>query len=153
MGRTEKYNLVHVISWTFVAIFMVVIFMKGDTIKDFGDNRIKTILLASLFIIGFGTDAGIRIVKRSKKLSCSGQYKEIQNQSTAYAFIIVLIYIYLLNISLYLYYEEVGFLPVGWIWFSAYSTIVMANLASGYSFLFLNIKEKVRAKDNLKSRS
>lgn len=143
MKGAVKYNLIHAIAWTFVGIIMVVIFMTGDTIKYFGDNRIKTILLASLFVIGFGTDAVIRVIEKSNKWNFKrdDRDKDIQKQSISYGFIIVLIYIYLLNISLYLYYEEIGFLPVGWIWFSAYSTIVTANIATGYSSLFLYRKQ------------
>ena len=41
---------------------------------------------------------------------------------------------FLISIYLYLRYEAVGAVPVGWLWFIAYSIIVVANvLASAFS--------------------
>ncbi|SCZ81828.1 hypothetical protein [Acidaminobacter hydrogenoformans] len=143
MSNAMKFNIIQVITWSIAAICLIIIFVSGDTIEAWGDNKNKTLLLSIIFLIGFGTDFVLRVLEKSKKWNFKRVERDIaiQYQSQSIGFVLVLIYVFILSISLYVYYEESGFIPVGWVWFIAYSTIVFANLSSGYSSLLLYLKQ------------
>lgn len=143
MSKAMKFNIIQAIAWTLVAIGMTVIFVTGDTIGEWGDNKVKTVLLALLFFIGFGTDMVLRILEKSKKwaMKRDERDKAIQYQSLSVGFIVLMIYLFVLCIGLYIYYEESKFIPVAWVWFIAYSTIVTANLIIGYASIFFYRKQ------------
>lgn len=139
MSNAMKYIFIQVLSWTLVAIGMIVIFLIPDTINNWGDNRTKTLLLALLFVFGFGVDSILRIVEKTKKWDIRRDERDesIQHQSLRLSFVLLIIYIFIISIALYIKYEIVGAMPVGWVWFIAYSTIVFANLSAGYTSLYL----------------
>jgi len=64
MSKSMKQNLIQVITWSTVAIGVLIVFTRPDTIQDWGDNPTKTLLLALLFLVGFGTDFAIRLMKK-----------------------------------------------------------------------------------------
>ncbi len=39
-------------------------------------------------------------------------------------------YVFIVAISLYTYYETDGSIPVGWMWFMAYSLVLVANVST-----------------------
>ncbi len=47
------------------------------------------------------------------------------------------VYIFVLAISLYLKYESVGSIPIAWVWFIAYSLVVVSFLiTSAFSLIY-----------------
>ncbi|MBF7095904.1 hypothetical protein, partial [Alkalibacter mobilis] len=106
MSNAMKYNLIQVFSWTLVAIGMITIFLIPDTINNWGDNRTKTLLLALLFVFGFGVDAILRIVEKTRKWDIRRDERDvsIQHQSLRLSFIVLIIYIYIISIVLYIKY-------------------------------------------------
>lgn len=138
-----KMNIIQVVTWSIVGLGVLIAFLLPNTIENWGDNKLKTILLASLFIIGFATDFILRILEKSKKYEVKRDERDsmIQSKSMGIGFIVIILYIYLLSIGLYTKYEASGFMPVGWVWFIAYTTIVMANISAGISSLILYKKQ------------
>lgn len=133
MSKLVKTTVVHIIVWSIAAIGMVIIFTLPRTITDWGDNRIKTVLLALLFAAGLGVDLYLRIYERSKKHGFTRDERDhyMQRKAVSAGFLITILYIFILSISLYIKYESLGTMPVGWVWFIAYSTIAAANLSTG----------------------
>lgn len=143
MSKAMKFNVIQVITWSMVAVGMGLIFISGDTIGEWGDNKTKTVLLAILFILGYGTDFIIRLIEKSKRwgLKRDERDKTVQYQALSVGFVLLMLYIFVLCIGLYVHYEESGYIPVAWVWFIAYSTIVVANLVCGYASLFYYKKQ------------
>lgn len=133
MSKLVKTTVVHVVAWSIAAIGMGIIFCLPRTIADWGDDRIKTILLALLFIAGLIIDLFLRIYERSKKHGFIRDERDhyMQRKAGSAGFIITVLYIFILSISLYIKYENIGIMPIGWVWFIAYSTIAAANLSTG----------------------
>lgn len=131
MSKLMKITLIQVCAWSIVAISMIIIFLNHGTIENWGDNTTKTILLALLFFIGYATHFTTLLIEKSKRWGFKKDERDLAIQSKAVniGFIVVLMYIFILSISLYIKYETVGMMPVGWVWFIAYSTVVMANLS------------------------
>lgn len=139
MSKAMKFLLVRVISWSLVAIFSISIFVNEGTIDNWGDNRTKTILLALLFLLGYGMDLTLGIVQKSKRYGFEFDERDdaISSKSMSIGFVLTLVYIFALSITLYTVYEKNGFLPIGWVWFIAYSTVFAAHLLTGIPALFL----------------
>jgi hypothetical protein len=56
------------------------------------------------------------------------------------SFIFTLVYLFLIAMSLYLYYEKTGFVPVAWLWFTAYNVVMAANIATSGFLIFQHHK-------------
>lgn len=138
-----KFTIIQTIIWSIVAIGIVVIFSLPNTIRDWGDNRLKTIFLALLFLVGLGTDFLLRILERSKKYGFVRDERDqfVQNKAMYLGFIILALYICILSFSLYIWYESDKFLPIGWVWFIAYSSIVIANLGTSIVSIVYYIRQ------------
>lgn len=133
MSKLVKTTVIHVVVWSIAAIGMVIIFTLPRTITDWGDNRLATVLLAVLIAAGLGVDLFLRIYQRSKKHGFMRDERDhyMQGKAVSAGFLITILYIFILSISLYIKYENLGTMPVGWVWFIAYSTIIAANLSIG----------------------
>ena len=143
MSKLMKANIAHTIMWTAVAVGLAVIFCMPNTIANWGDNRVKTVLLAILFLFGFATDFALSLIEKSKKRGFKRDERDdkVQSQAIFKAFVVVVLYIYIVSMTLYIIYENVNVMPVGWVWFMAYSTIVVANLFTGL-FAWIGYKKQ-----------
>lgn len=131
MSMQMKHAMIRMILWILVFVFFLSIFLTGDTLATWGDNRIKTIVVAALFLAGFGGDAILNIVYRKRKNLVTRDERDdwIQKQALSGGFIATLLYVFLVTISLYTKFESSGLVPVAWLWFIAYSLICVANIS------------------------
>jgi hypothetical protein len=63
--------------------------------------------------------------------------EDIRRRANAGAFLVVLVYVFALAIFLWERYQDSGFVPVGWMWFLAYSTSFTAFISSSVIALIL----------------
>jgi len=133
MSKLMKVNIIHTVMWGMVAVGLGVIFSLSNTISSWGDNRTKTVLLAILFFGGFLTDFILWQYEKSKKhgFRRDERDKKVQSEAVFKSFTILIIYIFVVSVVLYTKYENAGVMPVGWVWFIAYSTIAATNLLVG----------------------
>jgi uncharacterized BrkB/YihY/UPF0761 family membrane protein len=131
MSMQMKHSIMHLILWSLVFIFFLSIFLTGDTLETWGDNRTKTLVVAALFIAGFGGDAVLNFVFRKRKDKVTRDERDdfIQKQALSAGFIVTILYVFLVAISLYTRYETSGMVPAAWLWFLAYSLVCVANMA------------------------
>lgn len=131
MSMQMKHAMIRMILWTMVFVFFLSIFLTGDTIERWGDNRTKTIVVAALFLAGFVGDAILSIVYRKRKEAVTRDERDdwIQKQALSGGFIVTLVYVFLITISLYTKFENSGLVPAAWLWFIAYSLICVANIS------------------------
>lgn len=139
MRKLIKFNLLQVVSWSIVFIGVIFIFTREGTIENWGDNRTKTLLLASLFLFGFGLDFVLRFLEKSKRWGFKRDERDetVQSKAMNVGFLVLAMYIFLLCITLYVVYENDKFLPIGWVWFIAYTTIVIASLSTSITTFIL----------------
>ncbi len=139
MSLKMKHSVYTLLIWSVVAILLVILFFSGDTINTWGDNQIKTILIATLFLIGYTGNLLLWLIlrKRKNKIEKDERDNYISLKSTSASFIATTIYIFVLAISLYLKYESVGSIPIAWVWFIAYSLVVVSFLiTSAFSLIY-----------------
>ena len=113
MNKQMKFSVLHLILWSTVAILFLVIFVSLEAINNWGDNRIKSIMLAILFLLGFGGDYILRYIFRKKTNEIKNN--KIISKALGSSFIATCIYIFVISISIYTKYEGSGFVPVGWL--------------------------------------
>ena len=130
MSGKMKQSIIHCALWAIVAAVLIIVFTSKGTIEAWGDNRTKTILLAALFFFGFTGDAVLRFVFRKSKVTTDERDEFIQGQSLKVGYVVTVLYIFILSISLYTKYEVDGSVPIAWIWFIAYTLIVVVNLST-----------------------
>lgn len=139
MSHQMKYSLLNLIIWLVVAVLFISIFFTGNTIENWGDNHKKTLMLAFLFVIGYLGQLILGIIFRKRKNVITKDERDeyLLNKARASSFIATLVYVFIVAISLYDYYEKSGLVPVAWIWFIAYSLIIVANVfTSGFAIFF-----------------
>jgi hypothetical protein len=66
--------------------------------------------------------------------------EDTKRRANSAAFIVVLLYVFALSIFLWEKHQESGFIPVGWMWFLAYSTSFAAFISSSVIALILESK-------------
>ena len=139
MSLKMKHSVYTLIIWSVVAILLVILFFSEDTINTWGDNRTKTLLIAALFLIGYVGNALLWLIfrKRKNKIVKDERDNYISLKSTSASFIATTVYIFILAISLYIKYESVGSVPIAWVWFIAYSLVVVSFLiTSAFSLIY-----------------
>ena len=55
-------------------------------------------------------------------------------------FITVLIFVFLISIGLWEVYEEGGSVPVGWMWFLAYASVIVGHLSTSIATLVVDLQ-------------
>ncbi|MBN2793795.1 MAG: hypothetical protein JXR88_00210 [Clostridia bacterium] len=143
MSKAMKFTIIKACSWTLVGLFMVMIFSNPSTILEWGDNKTKTLLLAALFLFGYTADLTLMILEKTKRFGFKRDERDlyIQHKAMSFGYISTLIYVFSTAILLYTLYENKGAVPVGWLWFIAYSLVIVANLSMAVTALILYRKQ------------
>lgn len=144
MSIKMKQTLVHLFLWTVVLILFITVFLSEGTIANWGDNRVKTIMFAVIVFIGFGGDTLTRAIfkKRKGKIIKDERDDSISLRSMTISAIITFIYIFIVAISLYTKYENSGSVPVAWVWFMAYSMVMVVNITCSATAFILYWKSE-----------
>ena len=141
MNRMIRFNVFHLVLWSVVAAGFVAVFLGFDAIANWGDNALKTVLLALLFVVGFGGDLLLR-----HKFKAAGEdvaaYEALRLKAMEISYLFSLLYIFLAAISIYIRHEDSGLVPVGWLWFLAYSLILVVHISASCAILYLHCKQK-----------
>lgn len=138
-------SLLHLVLWSIVSLIFVFVFFSKGTIENWGDNLNKTIMVSSLFFFGFGGDFVLRLIFKNKKnrIIKDERDDQISMKSMSTSAIVTFIYIFLVTISLYIKYEDTGHVPVAWIWFIAYSLIMVVNITGSLAASVLYWKSEM----------
>lgn len=139
MSKAVRVIIIQTIIWSLVAVVLVVVLALPGTIDHWGDNTLKTILLGVLVFLGYGSDAVFQILSRSKRWGYQKDERDqhINTKAVNTGMIALILYVYVFSITLYIVYENLGVIPVGWMWILAYSAIVEANLSIRLASLLL----------------
>ena len=135
----RKIAWITLIIWTIILIGFSIIFFSGNNAEEWGVNRIKRVVSAILFGIGFLSFFIIQFKRRKNKKD--ERTFLIELKASRLSMIIVLLYVYVSSVVLYIIYETKLLMPVSWMWFLAYSTICITFIVN--SGLHLWFEKKV----------
>ena len=114
---------------------LMVVFFSGGGAETYVQDTTRKILVAVLllFLVLFL----VRIKSKDKKILMDERDERIARQAMGTAFVVFGIYVFLMCIGLYEAYYKSEVMPVGWMWFLAYSSGFIAVLSRSITTLIL----------------
>lgn len=120
---------------------LTIVFFSGGGAETYVQDLTRKILVAALLGLGylflFLVLFLVRLKSRDKTILMDERDERISRQAMGTAFIIFAIYVFLMCIGLYEAYYKSEVMPVGWMWFLAYSSGFIAILSRSITTLVL----------------
>lgn len=138
LQQRSLYDLI--ISVGFLAGLIVVFFSGGGAetyVQDTTRKIIVAVLLGLGYLLLFLVLFLVRIKSRDKTILMDERDERIVRQALGTAFTVFAIYVFLVCIGLYEAYNTRTVMPVGWMWFLAYSSGFIAILSRSITTLVL----------------
>ncbi len=147
MTQARKRAVFTFLIWGLVMAAFFVIFFLGGGAEGYHMERWRRISGAAIIVFGYLSYWLMLFLTRTRGgtlgVASDERDEDIRRRASATAFIIVLIYVFALSIFLWESHQESGFVPVGWMWFLAYSVSFAAFISSSVIALILESKASV----------
>jgi hypothetical protein len=138
LQKRSFYDLI--ISAVFL-IGLTALFFSGGGAETYVQDTSRKILVAALLGLGylllFLVLFLVRVKSKDKTILMDERDERIVRQALGTAFTVFGIYVFILCIGLYEAYNQSGVMPVGWMWFLAYSSGFIAILSRSIATLVL----------------
>jgi len=142
MTQSNKRSVWALCIWGPVAVAFVILFFFVGKPATYADTQSVRIMVGVIFAVGYVSYAVMLYLTRVKagkqSLITDERDELIGMQGANTGMIFVLVYVFILAIYLWENYQTQGAVPVGWMWFLAYSTSLMAFLSSSATTLVLH---------------
>jgi hypothetical protein len=141
MSQTRRRAWLATFIWSLAGtVFLVSSFAGGGPGELAADSR-RHLATAGAVAFGFLTHWAVLWATRRKKgdpaLADERDYQIVARANQA-TLVMVLVGVFALTIALWTVYEAGGQVPVGWMWFLAYGSVILASVASAVSILILD---------------
>jgi hypothetical protein len=141
MSQTRLRAWLSAIIWTLAGMGFLLTFFSGGGPGELPTDSLRH--LAGAGAIGFGFLAywtALWITRQRRGAPPVHDERDVQvvaqaNQTTL---VVVLVGIFAFAIGLWTVYEQVGQVPVGWMWFLAYGSVILASVAASVTTLILD---------------
>ncbi|MFH2107566.1 MAG: hypothetical protein ABII93_02755 [Chrysiogenia bacterium] len=144
MTQTRKRAVFTFLIWGVVMAVFSVIFFYGAGPERYALEKWRRLAGAVIIACGYLLYGLMLFLTRIRPgdhaVGRDERDEEIRNRANASAFILVLVYVFALSIILWERFQGSGFVPVGWMWFLAYSTSFAAFISSSVIALILEFK-------------
>ena len=144
MTQPQKRALFSLTVWGAVLITFIIIFFSGGGPATYVHSKSRILHGAILFAVGYlGYLLMLyltRIRPDARPLVKDERDERVAKQANGAALIALLFYIYVTCIVLYIVYGDSGAVPVGWMWFLAYSTAFLGYVAHAAATLLLDLR-------------
>lgn len=143
MTQLRKRAMWIVAIWTIVAAgFLATFFLYGG-VETFADDKAR-VLQGAIFLAGgvFGTPIMLFLTRAhpgTEHMVCDERDDRLARKANLIGLTAVALYVFLVCISLWETYREPGAVPVGWMWFLAYSTMIFVHLSTAITQLILDL--------------
>lgn len=144
MTQARKRALFTFLIWGSVMAAFSVIFFLGEGPRAYAAERWRRVAGAAIIAFGYVSYLLMlfltRIRSGQQDVAMDERDASIRTRANATAFIVVLIYVFALAIFLWERHQASGAVPVGWMWFLAYSTSFAAFISTSVIALILESK-------------
>lgn len=144
MTQARKRAIFTFLIWGSVMAAFSVIFFLWAGPERYHMDRWRRVVGAAIIAFGYLSYWLMLFLTRTRHgaqgIASDERDEKIKRHANATAFIIVLVYVFALSIFLWDRYLESGFVPVGWMWFLAYSMSFAAFISSSAIALVLESK-------------
>lgn len=141
MTGLQKRSFFDLIITTVFLSGLTFVFFSGGGAESYVQDMTRKILVAVLLGLGylclFLVLFLVRIKSKDKKILMDERDERIARQAMGTAFVALGIYVFLMCIGLYEAYYKSEVMPVGWMWFLAYSSGFIAVLSRAITTLIL----------------
>lgn len=149
MTQAKKRALFTFLIWGSVMIaFSIIFFISGGGPGSYHLEKWRRIAGGVIIAFGFVAYYGMMFLTRDRPgasgVATDERDEDIRRRANGTGFIIVLLYVFALAIYLWERYQGTGSVPVGWMWFLAYSTSFAAYISSSIGALILESKASRR---------
>jgi hypothetical protein len=141
MSLWHKRAIANTAVWGLVAIgFLLIAFTDGGPGGLLHGSPPRN-TVAVVLVLGILASLAVRYFTRERKGAeltlVDERDQTIARQAAVGSFVSTALYVFLLCIGLDEAFQEVGAVPVGWVWFTAYSSWILAYFAQAVLSLFL----------------
>ena len=140
MSQTRRRAWLVAVVWSLAGIGFFVAFFSGGGAGEF-DTDSGRHLVAALFIgLGFlGWWIGLWVT-RSRDGEILADERDLHTIARAgqATLVVVCVAIFAITVGLWTFYEGSGAVPVGWMWFVAYTTVILATVTHALAILVLD---------------
>jgi hypothetical protein len=143
MTQARKRAIFTFLIWGSVMAAFSVIFFLGGGPERYALEQWRRLAGAAIIAGGYIFYILMNFLTRTRPGGDVGRDErdeDIRMRANAVAFVVVLIYVFVLSIFLWERHQGSGFVPVGWMWFLAYSTSFAAFISSSVIALILESK-------------
>lgn len=143
MTQARKRAVFTFLIWGSVMAAFSVIFFLGGGPERYALEKWRRVAGAAIIAGGYLFYGLMNFLTRTRPGGDVGRDErdeETRRHANSVAFIVVLIYVFVLAIFLWERHQVGGFVPVGWMWFLAYSTSFAAFISSSVIALILESK-------------
>ncbi len=142
MTQTEKRALFTLAVWGCAAASLAAVFFGGGGPEAFGVERLRVLATAVLIGCGFLAYFLMLWLTRSrpgaKPMIADERDERIAARASVTTLVVVLSIVYLACIVLWEVCRQAGCVPVGWMWFLGYATVILAYLCHATATLLLH---------------
>jgi len=143
MTQLRKRALWIVAIWTAVAAGFLTTFFGFGGVETFADSSTRVLTGAIFLAFGvFGTPVMLyltRLQPGAEHLFSDERDDRLARKANLFGLTAVALYVFLVCIGLWEAYREPGAVPVGWMWFLAYSTMIFVHLSTAITQLVLDL--------------
>ena len=143
MSQTRQRAWLAGVIWTLAGMGFLLAFFSREGANGFATDSMRH--LASAAAVGFGFGGywlSLWFTRRRQGGPPVSDERDVrvQAQANQVTLIVVLVGIYVFTIGLWLVYETGGQVPVGWMWFLAYGSVILASVTSSVTTLILEAR-------------
>jgi uncharacterized membrane protein len=140
LSQTRARAWLAFLIWTVAGIGFTLTFFTGGGADQFDTDSTRHVAGAGALAFGFlGYWAALWFTRqRGQGLVADERDVQVVARAGQATLIIVLVGIYAFTIGLWRAYEGVGVVPVGWMWFLAYGSVILASMTFAASTLVLD---------------
>ncbi len=141
MNQAQIRSIYSLVIWGTVALVICGVFFLWGGPESFAGDSLRILIAALGF--GFGYLGYILMLKLARKKSSATAMlqderdHEIAQRANGIALMSVLVFIFILSMILFTMFQDLGVLPVGWMWFFAYFTACFGYIMHAVTTIFL----------------
>ena len=141
MSQTRLRAWLAALIWTLAGVIFFLTFFSGGGPGELDTDSMRHATGAAALGFGFVGYWLVLWFTRQKKGGppvSDERDLQVMAQANQVTLIVVLVGIYVFTISLWIVYEAAGQVPVGWMWFLAYGSAILAFITSSVTTLVLD---------------
>jgi len=141
MNQAQIRSIYSLVIWGTVALVICGVFFLWGGPESFAGDSLRILIAALGFGFGYlGYILMLKITRKKSSVTAMLQDErdyEIARRANGIALMSVLVFIFILSMILFTVFQDLGVLPVGWMWFFAYFTSCFGYIVHAVTTLFL----------------